>query len=45
LFPLLKTTPAKSFTGWTLLEDGKVPQDIVKAMHENKTAWDGLRKL
>jgi sugar phosphate isomerase/epimerase len=45
LFPLLKTTRAKSFTGWTLLEDGKVPQDIVKAMHENKTTWDGLRKL
>jgi len=44
LFPLLKKTNSKSFTGWTLLEDGKVPQDIVGAMHENKRAWDRLRK-
>ena len=42
LFPLLKVTDADSFTGWTLLEDGKVPNDIVAAMHENKAAWDDL---
>jgi sugar phosphate isomerase/epimerase len=42
LFPLLKVTDADSFTGWTLLEDGKTPNDIVAAMHENKAAWDDL---
>lgn len=42
LFPLLKATVTDSFTGWTLLEDGKVPKDIVAAMHENKAAWDVL---
>lgn len=44
LFPLLKATDADSFTGWTLLEDGRVPKDIVSAMHENKAAWDKLVK-
>ena len=39
LFPLLKNI---NFTGWTLLEDGKVPTDIVAAMHENRAAWDKL---
>lgn len=42
LFPLLKETAAKSFTGWTLLEDGKVPQDIVSAMKENRALWEKL---
>jgi sugar phosphate isomerase/epimerase len=39
LFSLLKGV---NFSGWTLLEDGKVPDDIVKAMHENRKVWDGL---
>ncbi|NOY40914.1 MAG: sugar phosphate isomerase/epimerase [Planctomycetes bacterium] len=39
LFSLLK---AQNFTGWTLLEDGKAPDDIVAAMHENKKIWDQL---
>ncbi len=30
------------FTGWTLLEEGKVPEHIVDAMHQNKTIWDKL---
>lgn len=42
LFPLLKATKTPSFTGWTLLEDGKVPGDIVKAMHENRAVWNQL---
>lgn len=42
LFPLLKQTDADSFTGWTLLEDGKVPTDIVQAMHENQKIWTQL---
>ena len=42
LFPMLKGTTAKSFTGWTLLEDGKVPKDIVAAMHENTKVWQKL---
>ena len=39
LFRLLK---AADFTGWTLLEDGRVPEDIVAAMHENRKLWDRL---
>jgi sugar phosphate isomerase/epimerase len=39
LFGLLKQT---KFTGWTLLEDGKVPDDIVTAMRENRAVWDQL---
>lgn len=39
LFSLLKKN---DFTGWTLLEDGKVPKDIAAAMHENRTLWDQL---
>ncbi|MEZ6060095.1 MAG: TIM barrel protein [Planctomycetaceae bacterium] len=42
LFPLLKQTDADSFTGWTLLEDGAVPQDIVAAMKANRQRWDEL---
>jgi sugar phosphate isomerase/epimerase len=39
LFPLLKSI---NFSGWTLLEEGKVPDDIVAAMHENRTVWNKL---
>ncbi len=42
LFALLKQTEADSFTGWTLLEDGKVPADIVAAMKENTVRWNEL---
>lgn len=42
LFPLLKRTEAPSFTGWCLLEDGKVPKDIVASMHKNRTEWERL---
>ena len=39
LFALLK---ASDFEGWTLLEDGKVPEDIVGAMKENREVWETL---
>jgi sugar phosphate isomerase/epimerase len=39
LFALLKQT---EFSGWTLLEDGKVPSDIVAAMKENRAVWEKL---
>ncbi|WP_417748775.1 sugar phosphate isomerase/epimerase family protein [Rosistilla oblonga] len=39
IFAMLKQS---QFAGWTLLEDGKVPDDIVAAMHENRKVWDGL---
>lgn len=42
LFPLLKRTDTKSFTGWTLLEDGQVPDDVVPAMKENHGRWREL---
>ncbi len=42
LFPLLKTTSAKSFTGWTLLEEGKIPDDVVAAMNANARIWQTL---
>lgn len=39
LFRLLKQS---NFAGWTLLEDGKVPEDIVAAMNANRKIWDQL---
>ena len=42
LFPMLKQTDAAGFTGWTLLEDGNVPKDIVDAMHKNHQRWKQL---
>ena len=42
LFPMLKQTNAPGFTGWTLLEDGAVPKDIVDAMHRNFQRWKEL---
>ncbi len=39
LFTLLKGI---SFSGWTLLEDGRVPKDIVGAMKENTAVWKKL---
>ncbi|MHC4876585.1 MAG: sugar phosphate isomerase/epimerase family protein [Planctomycetota bacterium] len=30
------------FSGWALLEEGKVPEDIVGAMHANRELWDDL---
>jgi len=42
LFPLLKQTDSESFTGWTLLEDGRVPEDIVGTMKANRKRWEEL---
>ena len=39
LFELLKRD---RFAGWTLLEDGKVPDDVVAAMEENRQIWEEL---
>ncbi|MEZ6126719.1 MAG: TIM barrel protein [Planctomycetaceae bacterium] len=46
LFPMLLTTDAESFTGWTLLEDGKVPpaDEIVEAMKTNRQVWETLAR-
>lgn len=41
IFSLLK---GSNFSGWTLLEEGKVPKDIVAAMHENREVWEQLAK-
>jgi len=38
-FELLKET---GFRGWTLVEDGKVPDDIPAAMAEVRAAWEKL---
>jgi sugar phosphate isomerase/epimerase len=35
LFSRLRTCAAPGFTGWCLLEEGKVPADVVAAMEEN----------
>lgn len=31
-----------NFKGWTLLEDGTVPEDIVAAMKDNRKIWEDL---
>ena len=42
LFDRLRVCDAPGFTGWTLLEDGPIPTDIVAAMHENHKIWERL---
>jgi hypothetical protein len=42
LFKRLLTCKAAGFTGWTLIEDGAIPDDIVAAMYENRKIWDRL---
>ncbi len=37
LFTLLREA---NFQGWTLMEEGAVPQDIVAAMQENRVIWN-----
>lgn len=39
IFSLLKEA---NFAGWTLLEEGKVPTNILAAMHENRAVWNEL---
>lgn len=39
LFKLLRGI---QFSGWTLLEEGTVPDDIIQAMKENRTRWQEL---
>lgn len=42
LFPRLLACDAPGFTGWCLLEDGNVPEDIVGAMRQNRRQFDEL---
>ena len=39
---LVKKLNASHFSGWALLEEGKSPDDIGQAMHENRTIWQQL---
>jgi sugar phosphate isomerase/epimerase len=41
LFKLLKKA---DYQGWTLLEEGPIPKDIVAAIKENREIWDKLTK-
>lgn len=44
LFERLRICDAPGFTGWTLLEEGPIPEDIVAAMHENHEIWQRLAR-
>ena len=39
IFQLMR---AAKFSGWTLIEDGKPPKDILAAMKENRVLWQKL---
>ncbi|MCC9608176.1 sugar phosphate isomerase/epimerase [Blastopirellula sp. JC732] len=39
---LLELLRGAQFTGWTLLEEGNVPADIVGSMRENQKLWTAL---
>lgn len=43
LFERLRICDAKGFTGWCLLEDGSIPEDIPAAMLENHTLFGQLK--
>jgi len=42
LFARLRVCTAPAFTGWTLIEEGGVPDDIPAAMSENHAIWKRL---
>jgi sugar phosphate isomerase/epimerase len=42
LFAELARLDAPSFTGWTLIEEGNVPADLLPAMKANRRLWDAL---
>lgn len=42
LFARLRQCEATGFTGWTLLEEGGVPKDVVAAMRANRHIWERL---
>lgn len=44
LFRRLHSCNADSFTGWTLLEEAAVPDDIEAAMVQNRKIWEQLAK-
>jgi len=44
LFERLRVCDAAGFTGWTLIEEGSVPDDIVAAMEENQVIFQQLIK-
>lgn len=45
LFDRLRDCEAPGFTGWTLIEEGAVPDDIVAAMRENRQVWERLAQF
>ncbi len=42
LFERLRVCRAPGFTGWTLIEEGAIPEDVVAAMRENHAIWKRL---
>ena len=42
LFPRLLQCKSEGFTGWCLLEDGAVPQDIIGALKQNREVFEQL---
>ncbi len=42
LFERLKGCDNPGFTGWTLMEEGNIPDDILAAMRENRVIWERL---
>lgn len=42
LFPRLLNCTAPGFTGWCLMEEGSVPDDILGAMHQNRLVFEQL---
>jgi len=45
LFDRLRACEAPGFTGWTLIEEGAMPDDIVSAMRENRRVWERLTRF
>ncbi|QDT15332.1 sugar phosphate isomerase/epimerase family protein [Alienimonas californiensis] len=43
--PFFKLLNRSGFAGWTLLEDGNVPENVVSAMRQNRPIWDRLAAL
>ncbi len=44
LFAQLRKCNAPGFTGWTLIEEGGVPENLAEAMAENAKVWQRLAK-
>ncbi|MCA9044840.1 MAG: sugar phosphate isomerase/epimerase [Planctomycetaceae bacterium] len=42
LFQLLR---GSGFDGWTLMEEGKIPDDLIQSMRENRVIWQKLASV